>query len=362
MLYKYEYIKFKKLRELNFHFLFFMRKIKDVSKGKIFTPNLYFHEKFLNSSGRIAPKGTVNKDIHDKFKLFFDDFKSLDQKTKNEFYNIIIFSQKIHLCFEDASINQVIELQTANIKRLLNNSNSFNNLMDSLWNYLKSPNSWEIDKYYKDFYEKLPESKMCPFCGLNEISDQELFKSDLDHIAFKANYPISSINLNNIAPSCSDCNQKFKKSKDVFFKKDGTRRVFTYPYIFNGRFQNLDIEIDLRGSIIPNTNITKQEGEWLINFKPDNDFTTSWEDIYRIKKRYSIYIKHIKWLQEFTFPLKIKNSKFTTQDELRSYLSLYKEQFKNKLITEYHIKYSYFNHLEISLNEVLFNQINGMCA
>lgn len=361
MLYKYEYIKYKKLRELNFHFLFFMRKIKNVTKNKVFKPNLYFHEKFLNASGVIAPKGTVNKNLQEKFKLFFNDFKRLDQNTKNEFYNIIIFSQKIHLYFEDVSVNQVNNLQSKNIKRLLNNSNSFNNLMDSLWNYLKSPNAWEIDKYYKEFYEKLPESKMCPFCGLSDISNQDLFKSDFDHIAFKAGYPISSINLNNLAPSCSDCNQKFKKSEDVFFKTVN-RRVFTYPFVFNSSYQNLGVEIDLTGSIIPNTDINQINGQWIINLSPQNEFTSNWEEIYSIKKRYSLYIKHNKWLQEFTVPRKISKLNFATQEELRNYLSDYKEQFRNKLINEYHLKYSYFKHLELSVNEVLFNQINGMCA
>lgn len=340
-----------------------MRKIKNVKKNKTFIPNLYFHKTFLNSSGEIAPKGTINKDIQNKFKLFFDDFKKIDQDSKNEFYNLIIFSKDIHLYFEDDSINEVITLRSDNIKKILK-SDSFKNLMDSLWKYLKSPNAWEIDKHYKEFYNKLPNSKMCPFCGLSEISNQELFKADYDHIAYKADYPISSINLKNLAPSCSECNQKFKKAKDVFYDNMNTRRVFIYPYVFNNSFQVQNIEIDLTGSVIPNTDINNTDGEWIINILPDNYLTQSWNEIYSIKERYSRYVKHEKWLKEFTHPLKIQNRKFTNQDELKKYLSDYKNLFNpnNNLNTEYHLKYSYFKYLENSINDVLFSQINMMCA
>lgn len=363
MLYKYEFVKHRKLRELNFHFLYFMRKIKNVSKNKSFIPNQYFHNSFLNVSGEIAPKGTVNKDIQKKFNLFFDDFKKLEQEAKDEFYNLIIFSKNIHLYFEDNSINNIIILRSENIRRILK-TDSFKNLMDALWKYLKSPNSWEIDKHYQEFYNKLPSSKMCPFCGLNEISNQELFKADYDHIAYKANYPISSINLKNLAPSCSDCNRNFKKAKDVFYYSNNTRRVFIYPYVFNNNFQNQNIEIDLTGSIIPNTDIGNIKGNWIVNILPSNNFTQSWDEIYSIKERYSLYVKHEKWLDELTKPLKIQNRKFTSQDELKNYLSNYKEIFNpnNTLNTEYHLKYSYFKFLENSINDLLFNQINMMCA
>lgn len=363
MLYKYEFIKHNKLRELQFHFLYFIRKTRKLKKNTPFVPNLYFHPSFLNAAGDIAPKGTVNKDIHNKFKLFFNDFKKIEQDLKDEFYNLIIFSKDLHLYFEDIRINEVISLRSDNIKKILK-SDSFKNLMDSLWKYLKSPNAWEIDKHYGEFFNKLPKSKMCPFCGLNEISDQDLFKADYDHIAYKADYPISSINIKNLAPSCSDCNRNFKKAKDVFFNDDDTRRVFIYPYILKNDSQNQYIEIDLTGSIIPNTDVTTIDGKWNVNIIPTNNFTQTWNEIYFIKDRYSLHVKHDKWLHELTQPLKIQNKTFTDQEELKVYLSKYKEIFNptNNLNTEYHLKYSYFKFLELSINELLFNQINIMCA
>lgn len=361
MFYKYEFVKNKKLRELNFHFLYFMRKICNVKKTTKFVPTLFFHHTFLNSAGEIAPKGTINKDIKNKFTLFFNDFKKLNQNAKNEFYSLVVFSKDIHLYFEDINNKDVILLRNENIKRILN-TDSFANLMDSLWKYLKSPNAWEIDEHYEKFYSKLPKSKMCPFCGLNEISNQELFKADYDHIAYKADYPFSAINLKNLAPSCSDCNRNFKKSKDVFYNKDNTRRVISYPYIFNNQFQNLNIEIDLTGSVIPDTDLNDIKGRWNINIMPANDFTFNWDNIYLIKSRYSLYINHDKWLEELTIHFKISKKKFNDISELKTYLSEYKDFFKDKLVVEYHLKYSYFKYLETSINEVLFNKIKMMCA
>lgn len=363
MLYQYEFVKHTKLRELHFHFLYFIRKTRKIGKNKSFTPNLYFHPSFLNAAGQIAPKGTINKDIQNKFKLFFNDFKKLEQGLKDEFYSLVMFSVNLHLYFEDIDITEVMSLRGENIQRILK-SDSFKNLMDSLWKYLKSPNAWEIDKHYGDFFDKLPKSKMCPFCGLNEISDQDLFKADYDHIAYKAAYPISSINIKNLAPACSDCNRNFKKAKDVFFNDDNTRRVFIYPYILKNKYKEQDIEIDLTGSIIPNTDLKTIDGKWEVNILPTTNFTQTWNEIYFIKDRYSLHIKHEKWLHELTAPLKIQNKNFADQNELKSYLSKYKEIFNpsNNLNTEYHLKYSYFKYLEVSINELLFNQINTMCA
>lgn len=59
-------------------------------------------------------------------------------------------------------------------------------------------NAWEIDAHYKDFFEDL-QSKTCTFCGINQLPNPESYRADYDHIAYKGLYPISTINLKNIA-------------------------------------------------------------------------------------------------------------------------------------------------------------------
>lgn len=361
MLYKYQFVKHQKLRELNFHFLFFMRKVKNVAKSAKFTPNNFFHDSFL-TNGKIAPKGRENKELNNRFKAFFDVYKKLNKDKKIEFYELIIFSQDIYKYFEDISITDIKKIQSSNIKTLLNNSDVFHQLMDSMWNYLKSPNAWEIDKHYEAFYNNLPDSKMCPFCGMNKISDKDLYRSDYDHIAYKAEFPISSIDLKNITPSCSECNTKFKTTKNVFYAfNDASRSQYYYPYTFKSAYIDLSISFDLIGSLFPNTDLANINGIWKITINPNNDTTKTWNKIYSIESRYIklLSVNYLQWNDELIFGC----NKFPDIESLKSRINEFKKGFNpNKLRIEYHIKYAYYDFLEKSMNDILFNQINSMIA
>lgn len=357
MLYKYEFIRNRKTNELNQHFLFFIRKIRKVKKSASFNPKLYFHKTFLNDAGKIAPKGVINKAMNTKFKEFFDSFKRIDISKKDEFYKLIVFSNDIHDYFENELITDVINLRNGNIKSIIGND-SFKSLMEELWKYLKSPNAWEIDELYDNFYDNLPKTKVCPFCGLDKISNRDLFKSDFDHIANKADYPISSINLKNLAPTCSDCNQKFKKAEDVFFDDNDDRIKFMYPYVFNRKYEALSLSLDFSESIIPNTDLTNISGEWKMKIIPDDSFTAHWDFTYKIKKRYIDAIKHESWTDELTHIMKINNVKLTNNQEVKDYINKYKEAFNpTKIEVEYHLKYYYFNYLALSENDIYYKQI-----
>lgn len=361
MLYKYQFVKHQKLRELNFHFLFFIRKIKDIKKSAKFTPSNFFHSSFL-SDGKIAPKGREHKELHNKFKAFFDAFKKLDRSKQMEFYELIVFSQDIHKYFENVSIADIKKIQSPNIKRLFNNSDVFNQLMDTMWNYLKSPNAWEIDKHYEEFYNNLPDSKMCPFCGINKISDKDLYRSDYDHIAYKAEFPISSIDLKNITPSCSDCNSKFKTTKNVFYAFDNNiRSQYCYPYTFTSTYTDLNISFDLVGSLFPNTDSANINGIFKITISPMNDYTKTWNKIYNIEDRYVklLKINYMQWNDELIYGC----NQFPSIESLKKRINVFKKCFNpNKLRIEYHIKYAYYDYLEKSMNDILFNQINSMIA
>jgi len=363
MFYRYEFIKNEKMEELNRHFLYFIRKTRVVKKGASFKPSLYFHSSFLNNAGKIAPKGKVNVEIQNKFKAFFNDFKKIDTPLKNEFYNLILKSKDIHLYFEKENIYQVSFLRNENIQRIIG-TDSFKELMESLWKYLSSNNAWEIDKHYEEFHEKLPQSKMCPFCGLENLKIPILRRADYDHIALKSKYPISSINLKNIAPSCDDCNQTFKKEADVFYYDNvNVRRLFSYPFVFDTSFQINNIEIDLVGSIIPDTDINNSKGNWIINILPVDNFTQTWDEIYSIRKRYSLSIKHETWLDDMKKIMLLHAVKLNNHNEVKEYLNKYKNLFNpNEIKIENHLKYSYFKFLEECDNNVLYEQIKQMCA
>lgn len=354
MLYKYHFIKKHRMHKLNQHFLVFIRKIRFVSTTRSFEPSTFFAPSFLNRQGVIAPNGRENKNLTTKFKSFFDSFKKLNQPLKEEFYKLILFSKDLHLYFEDNNVDVTV-LHKSNISRIIGND-SFKELMIALWDSLKT-NAWEIDEHYNQFFEN-QLIKTCTFCGVNQLPNPLSYRSDYDHIAFKGDYPISSINLKNIAPSCSECNQKFKHSKDVFYtdEKLKVRRVFIYP------FSNfIDVQIDFSHSVLPNTDITNLKGEWVIKFIPDNDFTKTWDEVFEIKSRYInevLNVDYKTWLGEFEDELKDYGIKINNSVELKEYLKKHFDRYnKSRLQKRYIVKSSLFRYFYECDNNIFYTQL-----
>ena len=353
MLYKYNYIKEHKMVILNKHFLYFIRKIRNVTPGTPFNRVSYFHHTFLNADGRIAPNNRIVPSLETAFQSFFETYRELDVALKQEFYNLVRFSCDIHTFYEDASVD-VNPLKRDNIRAIIGND-SFENLMNALWGSLKS-NAWEIDAHYKDFFEDL-QSKTCTFCGINQLPNPESYRADYDHIAYKGLYPISTINLKNIAPSCSECNTKFKLQKDIFYEDDNTtRRISNYPYL-----NFIEVQIDFTGTILPQTVLGNENGTWNLNFVPNNDYTRTWEDLYNIKHRYITEVLQVDfktWLGHFKKELKQYNVVINDHDEIKNYFLKHYERYnEERLQKRYIVKSSLFKYFNECDNDVFYNQL-----
>jgi len=83
-------------------------------------------------------------------------------------------------------------------------------------------------QYYRE-YIKLNKS-VCPFCTINSYKNpRSPSREDFDHYLLKSKYPLSAANMDNLIPMCRECNQDFKKGKDILY--DGSNRVDAfYPY------------------------------------------------------------------------------------------------------------------------------------
>lgn len=359
MLYKYNFVKKHKMHKLNQHFLFFLRSIRTIPVNASFRPAKYFHSSFLDVKNRIAPNNKVNKTLSEKFEVFFNTFKLLTPVDKERFYKSVLFAKDIHLYFEDDTID-VSELHKNSIELLLGND-SFEKLMLALWNSLKT-NAWEIDKHYEEFFGKIAnEAKTCAFCGINQLPDPRSYRADYDHLAFKGDYPISAVNVKNIAPACTECNQRYKNSKNVFYSDDErtVRRLFNYPFT-----HSINVEIDFSGSILPYTDIRNENGVWNLNFKPNNGFVTTWNEIYQIKDRYIREVLNVDykiWIGEFVDEMKGRGVNDTGQ--LKSYfIKHFRRYAKNKLQKRYLVKSSLFKYFykcnDASFYEQIIKQLN----
>lgn len=353
MLYKYNFINHHKMITLNKHFLYFIRKIRNVAPDTVYDTRRFFYSTFLNEDGRISPNNRIIPSLEVAFQTFFETFKNLNQDDKDEFYNLVKLSNNIHKYFEDSNVD-LRSLRRDNIFNLIGNQ-SFENLMSALWKSLKST-AWEIDEHYKEFFENLA-NKTCTFCGINQLPNPESYRTDYDHLAYKGLYPISAINLKNIAPSCSECNSKFKLQKDILYNEDLiTRRVFNYPY------ENfIDVQIDFNGTILPQTVVGNDMGIWNINFIPDNNFTNTWEYIYNIKQRYITEVLNVDyktWIGEFKKELKEFNITINNYNDIKAHFLRHSQRYnEDRLQKRYIVKSSLFRYFNSCDNEIFYNQL-----
>ena len=169
-------------------------------------------------------------------------------------------------------------------------------------------------RFYKDFIKL--NGSICPFCGLNQYKN--IFgvqREDLDHYLYKGKYPLASVNMWNLVPTCSECNQGYKKAKDILF--DGTvRKKAFYPYedIAGVKVKlNLDVSIN-----------TKTPDAWSVEVTPssvtDKEKVENWCRIYGIEQRYKneLAVEHDKWIERELIP---RNSTFSGIDEFREFMS-----------------------------------------
>lgn len=64
------------------------------------------------------------------------------------------------------------------------------------------------------FVESL-DLRYCPYCNAETVGTAKDFVSNIDHILPKEKYPLLSLSLYNLIPSCNRCNSRFKKTKDM---------------------------------------------------------------------------------------------------------------------------------------------------
>lgn len=343
MLYKYSYVRKHKAHYLNKHLLFFLRKIKITQPNSQFIVARYFHQDF---EGRI--NDLRSKKLKMAFKSFFNSYKILDINRKVEFDNLILDSLRIEYYFEDTS-RDCLPFRNENISAIIGND-SFRQLLLLLYKKLATWNMWEIDRHYLLIYNEMPSHKSCPFCGINQM--QKTYKPDYDHLAYKAKYPILAINMKNLVPMCSECNQKYKKQKDVFYK-NGLRRSFLYPYQ-----SSIDVELDFSQSIIPETDISNQEGLWKIDFLPKNEQTETWSDVFEIESRYvndNLIPKFDKWTYGY-FIEEILEKDINDFYDLKVELKKYSSRFLNMKLEDSNIIWGYLFLYLAECNNIVFYQ------
>ena len=143
-----------------------------------------------------------------------------------------------------------------------------------------------IRLHFEKFRELNSAITICPLCGISELKTEfDDSPEQYDHFFPKTLYPVSSVNFENLVPTCKDCNGfDCKSDKDTF--ELGTEKIF-YPY----SKEEQEVDIDFLIAKEPEM----KDWIWTVNISGRGinltEEITSWDKIYNIKSR---YIGHIK--------------------------------------------------------------------
>ena len=137
------------------------------------------------------------------------------------------------------------------------------------------------DKHYKTIYDAA-SYHTCPFCGCEYFDAPGAPREDLDHYLAKSKYSFASANLRNLVPMGNKCNS-YKLTQDILKRDDGTRRKSFDPY--NHRIVTISLDnsqpfagkVGTLGAPLP---------KWTIDFSPDSEEVTTWDDVFHIRERY----------------------------------------------------------------------------
>jgi len=140
----------------------------------------------------------------------------------------------------------------------------------------------EIDQHYDAFAAQNKEG-VCPYCGYGPIKGVYHSKRDAyDHFLPKGTYPFNSVNFQNLAPMCHDCNSSYKLEKDPIRTGGGARRKAFYSY------STLPSGIVI-SMVLASKNVAElQPNEIDLKLSADGreEEVLGWKDIFGIEERY----------------------------------------------------------------------------
>ncbi len=292
MLYKFPRLSTHVSYRLNRNLIYFFSKLRKINENSVFNMDDYFSSDF-----RLFLLSDKQETLRSLFETFFNDFKHLPEGEKTSTIRTFIKSQNIAELVNDATIN-CTDIKLNALSQNITNSTS------ALFKYLFSTtlNSFgKLAGHYKLIFDSL-ESNICPFCGVEMLNRPTIIRQDYDHMLLQSQYIFSTVNMDNLVPTGTECNRINKHSVDAIHF-EGDRTVFNSPYL-----NSFDVKVSLTGSEPPKT--LSGNGQWVINITPDNDLTRQWAYVYNIKQRYSDNVLHKfygNWLKELRTYLKFRN-------------------------------------------------------
>lgn len=140
-----------------------------------------------------------------------------------------------------------------------------------------------INDFYHDFIDQNNEGK-CPFCGLVDLkSNLRTSRDAFDHYMPKKDFPFNTVNVQNLAPACNDCNSVCKKEKIPLQDSAGNKRKSFFPY----SPVKPDFKIIIQINSLHPTDPTQNQVEISFSSATAQEEVDTWRLLYNIDERYN---------------------------------------------------------------------------
>jgi hypothetical protein len=247
---------------------YFFGKLSKVNPADPFNPDTLFSGA-LKDKVKAKYKGNPVK-LYEYFSQFYSKFILITPK-KNRDKLINIYHK----------MNDIGLIRDTKIKRYTNNDidTRIKKEVKELFDFLYSDvlDTYDIKDHYSKHYEDPLHSNWCTFCGMETLPHYTHLKSDYDHLLAKSIYPFCAINMKNLVPMGTKCNRDHKKDEDIIYYRGSRNKGFNpYKLKFN-------ISITFEETKLPRP--TRRDGEWKLNFHPNEAETQVWAGVFNMEDR-----------------------------------------------------------------------------
>lgn len=198
---------------------------------RVFDENLFSEYHF--DGEEIRSVCWTNEKTREKFQALWDELPA-GIGDRQALYDLVLTGQDIAVYFDNLNV-QLPVLEDRELFEAFKSLTTYLFTQTMKLSSTRKQSDSSINQHYGAFKQANQNTSLCYICGTEllsqgriELSADDNWRADYDHILCKDKYPIYSAHPGNFIPTCHTCNSKAKGAKDALNDRRGRRKAF-YP-------------------------------------------------------------------------------------------------------------------------------------
>ncbi|WP_089138818.1 hypothetical protein [Vibrio rumoiensis] len=198
---------------------------------RVFDENLFSEYHFDGED--IRSVCWTNEKTREKFQVLWNELPA-GIGDRQALYDLVLTGQDIAGYFDNLNV-QLPVLEDRELFEAFKSLTTYLFTQTMKLSSTRKQSDSSINQHYGAFRQANQNTSLCYICGTEllsqdriELSADDNWRADYDHILCKDKYPIYSAHPGNFIPTCHTCNSKAKGAKDALNDRRGRRKAF-YP-------------------------------------------------------------------------------------------------------------------------------------